>query len=134
MKYVSTLLLAASLALTGTAAATTGGQQGGSCVVQGHQLNATHNLPSAPAEPYSHLLPTSLKESAPNVNPYSLNLKPLKANELSELQFKTRDNLGPGAGYSSPYLWEVGRGPSYQPSQRGWYNGGYAPVPAPTRY
>lgn len=133
MKSMPTILLAASLALTGAAHANTGGHHTTSCVVHGHQLNSTHNMAGAPLEPYSHMLPLGLKDTAPDINPYSLNLKPLRANDLSKLQFETRDNLSKGAGYSSPYLWEVGRGPSYQPTQRGWYNGGYVPYSAPRR-
>lgn len=133
MKNLPTLIIAASLALTAVASAGTGGTAHASCVTQGHQLNLSHGFSGTPDEPYGHMLP-SLSDSTPDANPYQLELKPLRANDLSNLQFKTRDNLGPGAGYSSPYLWEVGRGPGYQPTQGGYYHGGYAPLPAPRRY
>ncbi|MGE0491086.1 MAG: hypothetical protein AB7S38_17900 [Vulcanimicrobiota bacterium] len=50
----------------------------------------------------------------PNMEAYKLDLKPLHATRLSELQLQVNNNLGMGAGYSSPYLWEVGRGPGFQ--------------------
>lgn len=133
MKHLPTLILAASLALSSAAFAGTGGTSNTSCVVHGQQLNLSHGFSGTPEEPYGHMLP-SLSDSTPDANPYQLQLKPLRANDLSNLQFQTRDNRGPGAGYSSPYLWEVGRGPGYQPTQRGYYNGGYAPLPTPRRY
>lgn len=50
-------------------------------------------------------------QSTITMEAYRLELKPLRANKLSELQLRTTNNLSSGAGYSSPYLWEVGRGP-----------------------
>lgn len=82
-------------------------------------LSTNHTVNAQFVEPYSQYIDSESLSSAAQDDPFSLQLKPLKANVLSELQFKTQNNRGVGAGYTSPYLWEVGRGPGYQnPSQR----------------
>ncbi len=67
----------------------------------------------------------------PNMEAYKLDLKPLRANQLSELQLNTVNNLGQGAGYASPYLWEVGQGPGFRGNGvfRNSFPGAAPPVP-----
>ena len=107
------------------------------CITQGDRINSVHSLQSPSIDPYSHLMPDigSVNSLATT---YKIDFKPLN-NNLSNLQFETRDTSGPGAGYTSPYLWEAGQGPgyrspygiggnrAYQPGQR------YSPIPMPYR-
>jgi hypothetical protein len=63
-------------------------------------------------DPYAHLLPADVNMTSFELsNSYSIELKPLRADDMSQYQFQAVDNRGLGAGYSSPYLWEAGRGP-----------------------
>lgn len=107
------------------------------CISQGDFLNQTHSLYSKSLDPYSYLLP-ELGSTNDIATSYNLNLKPLVVNDLTKLQFEARNNLSPGAGYTSPYLWEVGQGPSYKPRYGNW-NGmvgnpsNYSNFPIPVR-
>ena len=113
MKITILSLFALSI-LTIPALAGQGGQ-----VSPEYDLTTNHSVGGQFQEPYGHYIEGYALGSQPKDDPFQLQLKPLKANVLSELQFKTQDNRSSGAGYSSPYLWEVGRGPGYQnPSRR----------------
>lgn len=91
-------------------------------------------------DPYSDFLPSNIDMTSFELsNSYSIELKPLNADDMSQYQFQTVDNRGLGAGYASPYLWEVGRGPgggqmlgpgswSQQMDGRS-----YSPIPMPGR-
>ena len=91
-------------------------------------------------DPYSQFLPADMDTTSFELsNSYSIDLKPLRADDMSQYQFKTVDNRGLGAGYSSPYLWEVGRGPgggqtlgpgSWSQNMDGR---AYSPIPMPGR-
>lgn len=96
------------------------------CISQGEFLNQTHSLHTDSLDPYSYLLP-DLSSNNDIATSYDLNLKPLVVNDLTRLQFETRDNLSPAAGYTSPYLWEVGQGPTYKARYGNWNGSGFAP-------
>jgi hypothetical protein len=100
------------------------------CLRYGDSLNLTHSLYQESVDPYAHLLPDELQDANPLATSYKLELKPLVINDLTELQFKTYDSRSPAAGYTSPYLWEVGGGPGYRGNSR--YRG-YSPSPFPLR-
>lgn len=107
------------------------------CITQGDFLNQTHSLHSNSIDPYAHLLP-DLSDSNDLATSYDLQLKPLVVNDLSRLQFETRDSSSPAAGYTSPYLWEVGQGPGYKSRYGNWGGSNmspsrFAPFPMPTR-
>jgi hypothetical protein len=107
------------------------------CITQGDAINLTHSLQSTSLDPYSHLLP-DLVNTNNLATTYDLNLKPLVVNDLTRLQFETRDSRSPAAGYTSPYLWEVGQGPGYRGRYQLW-NGSaqpatrFSPIPMPVR-
>lgn len=106
------------------------------CIKQGDDINVVHSLNSSSLDPYSHLLPDIGSVNALATS-YKIDFKPVN-NNLSNLQFETRDNTGPGAGYTSPYLWEVGRGPGYRSpygiGQGSYQNRArYSPIPMPVR-
>ncbi len=132
MKLFANLSLALTIGLTSAALALPA-NMGTECVNIGQSLDAAHSLNSPSIDPYSHLLPQTLDSNAIEMSSYALPLKPLQANDLTRLQFETRDNLGIGAGYSSPYLWEAGRGPGYR-SPNGFWGPGMAPAPRPMPY
>ena len=107
------------------------------CIRVGDQLNVTHSLQSTSLDPYSHLLP-DVGEVNGLAASYDLQLKPLVVNDLTRLQFRTRDSSSPAAGYTSPYLWEVGQGPGYRARWGNWNGapaGGerFSPFPMPVR-
>ena len=120
------LLVIASLALSSPVFAGTGGVPG-SCIDDGLRLNATHSpLSTSSFDPYSYLLPADLNSAGVELSTsYSIELKPLYSDDMSRYQFNTVDNRGPGAGYSSPYLWEAGRAPGYA-------NPSFGPISTPT--
>jgi hypothetical protein len=90
-------------------------------------------------DPYARFLPADLNTTSFELSSsYSIELKPLRADDMSQYQFKTVDNRGLGAGYSSPYLWEVGRGPGGSMLGPGSWNTpmdgrAYSPIPMPGR-
>ena len=95
------------LCLTAPAFAGTGGAQG-VCVQDGFSNASAQDT----LDPYSYLLPSDLNTTSFELsNSYQIELKPLRADDMSQYQFNTVDNRGLGAGYSSPYMWEAGRGP-----------------------
>ncbi|MCA9775398.1 MAG: hypothetical protein KC800_01720 [Candidatus Eremiobacteraeota bacterium] len=100
------------------------------CLNYGDRLNQSHSLYQESIDPYAHLLPDELEQANPLATSYQLDLKPLVVNDLTQLQFNTYDSRSPAAGYTSPYLWEVGGGPRYKGP--GGY-GGFAPSPFPVR-
>jgi len=100
------------------------------CLNYGDRLNQSHSLYQESIDPYAHLLPEEMEQANPLATSYQLDLKPMVVNDLTQLQFKTYDSSSPAAGYTSPYLWEVGGGPRYQGP--GGY-GGFAPSPFPVR-
>ena len=105
------------------------------CITQGDFLNQTHSLHSTSLDPYAHLLPR-LDAGNDIAAGYNLQLKPLVVNDLSRLQFETRDSSSPAAGYTSPYLWEVGQGPGYKSRYGNWRGSSFgpsSPFPIPTR-
>lgn len=108
------------------------------CITQGDVINQTHSLQSTSLDPYAHLLPDLSQSNNSLGTAYKLDLKPLVVNDLTRLQFNTRDSSSPAAGYTSPYLWEVGQGPGYRSPYRLW-NGAsqsntmYSPIPMPVR-
>lgn len=99
------------------------------CITQGDQLNLTHSLYSESVDPYSHLLPSDLKGSESLSVTYDLKLKPLVVNDLTKLQFQTYDSRSPAAGYTSPYLWDVGQGPGYRNPMSSPYSPYGPPMP-----
>lgn len=105
------------------------------CITQGDYLNASHSLYSESVDPYAHLLPRNLPPADNLSLTYDLNLKPYVVNDLTQLQFQTYDSRSPAAGYTSPYLWEVGQGPSYRGYSSPYYPGGpgFGPMPLPSR-
>lgn len=106
------------------------------CITQGDHLNKAHSLHSDSIDPYAFLLP-DLGPADSLANTYDLKLNVRGLNNLNELQFETYDNRGVGAGYTSPYLWEVGQGPGYR--SRFQMNRGasgasrFSPIPMPVR-
>lgn len=100
------------------------------CLQYGDRLNQSHSLYQESIDPYAHLLPEEMEQANPLATSYQLDLKPMVVNDLTQLQFKTYDSRSPAAGYTSPYLWEVGGGPRYKGP--GGY-GGFAPSPFPVR-
>ena len=100
------------------------------CLNYGDRLNQSHSLYQESVDPYAHLLPDELEQANPLATSYQLDLKPLVVNDLTQLQFNPYDSRSPAAGYTSPYLWEVGGGPRYKGP--GGY-GGFAPSPFPVR-
>ena len=100
------------------------------CLNYGDSLNMSHSLHQESLDPYAHLLPDELQDANPLATSYQLDLKPLVVNDLTELQFKTYDSRSPAAGYTSPYLWEVGGGPGYKGGSR---YPGFSPSPFPVR-
>jgi hypothetical protein len=100
------------------------------CFHYGDRLNQSHSLYQESLDPYAHLLPDQMEQANPLATSYQLDLKPMVVNDLTQLQFKTYDSSSPAAGYTSPYLWEVGGGPRYKGP--GGY-GGFAPSPFPVR-
>ena len=121
---LTALVLASSPAWAGT------GTPGSPC------LDGHYSLSGGIADPFANFLPSDL-ESFELSRSYSIELKPFRADDMSQYQFKTVDNRGLGAGYSSPYLWEVGRGPG-QALPSGTWNApmdgrGYSPIPMPGR-
>lgn len=128
-------LILAGCAMTLPAAAGTGGHPGTG-------LEATCGLSGQvqTIDPFAHFLPSDVNMTSFELsNSYSIELKPLRADDMSQYQFKTVDNRGLGAGYSSPYLWEVGRGPgSPMLSPGSWSTQpmdgrSYSPIPMPGR-
>ncbi len=105
---------------------------GQDCVTMSGHLNAAHSLSSSSLEPFAHMLPANLDANAIDMSAYQLDLKPLQLNDITRLQFYTRDNLGVGAGYTSPYLWEAGRGPGPRMNSGPW-SPGMMPAPYPGR-
>lgn len=103
------------------------------CITQGDFLNQTHSLYTKSLDPYAYLLP-DLGSSNDIATSYDLNLKPLVVNDLTRLQFETHDNRSPAAGYTSPYLWEVGQGPSYKARYGNWNGPGFGPGFQPGGY
>ncbi|MFA5506263.1 MAG: hypothetical protein WC314_01710 [Vulcanimicrobiota bacterium] len=99
------------------------------CFRYGDNLNLTHSLYQQSVDPYAHLLPDDMAQANPLATSYQLDLKPMMVNDLTQLQFKTYDSRSPAAGYTSPYLWEVGGGPRY----KGGGYGGFSPSPFPVR-
>lgn len=132
MKNFFKLGLVASIALVATNTC-----WADNCIKTGEQLNMTHSLHSTSLDPYSHLLP-DLGDVNELATSYDLQLKPLVVNDLTRLQFNTRNTSSPAAGYTSPYLWEAGQGPSYK-SRYGNWNGNpmqsqrFSPFPMPIR-
>lgn len=128
-------LVLAGLALSLPVAAGTGG-------TPGFGLEQTCNLSGKMEtfDPYARFLPDNLSSTTFEIsNSYSLDLKSLRADDMSQYQFRPVDNRGYGAGYSSPYLWEAGRGPGGGQmlgpgSWRGQVDGrSFSPVPMPGR-
>jgi hypothetical protein len=126
-------LLLAGLALTLPASAGTGGHPGTGlegCALSGQVQTI---------DPYARFLPADINTTSFELsNSYSIELKPLRADDMSQYQFKTVDNRGLGAGYASPYLWEVGRGPGSSMMSTGSWNTrmdgrSYSPIPMPGR-
>ncbi len=119
---LATLILTAGPALAGTGAPAT------SC------LDGHYSLRGPIVDPFSQFLSSELDSASFELSrSYSIELKPFRADDMSQYQFKTVDNRGLGAGYSSPYLWEVGRGPGpAMPSGR-WSapmdGRAYSPIP-----
>lgn len=97
-------------------------------------LDGHYSLRGSIVDPFSHFLPSDLDSTSSELSrSYSIELKPFRADDMSQYQFNTVDNRGMGAGYSSPYLWEVGRGPgAAMPSGR-WSmpmdGRAYSPIP-----
>lgn len=112
MRKTWTYLILAGMALSLPAAAGTGGTPGFSldqtCSISGKMENF---------DPFANFLPRELNSTSFEIsNSYSIQLKPLRPDDMSQYQFQAVDNRDMGAGYSSPYLWEAGRGPSGSPS------------------
>lgn len=91
-------------------------------------------------DPYARFLPSIDTTSFELSSSYSIQLQPLRADDMSQYQFRTVDNRGLGAGYSSPYLWETGRGPGggFQTLGPGSWSQGmdrrsFSPIPLPGR-
>lgn len=106
------------LALTGAAAADTG-----ICIDSGLNLRGL-TLTAQPGDAYT----LGGIDYLPSPEATRLDLKPLTNDIEAQMQITVHDNLSPGAGYSSPYLWEVGRGPSFD---RGVHQGSTMPFPYP---
>jgi len=130
VKIITKLTLVAALITLATNATSA------DCITQGNEINQTHSLYSKSIDPYAHLLP-DLGSVDSLATDYNLDLKPLVVNDLSKLQFRTYDSRSPAAGYTSPYLWDVGQGPGYRSRSGVWSGGsrypGFSPVPVPTR-
>jgi hypothetical protein len=130
------LLVLASLALSAPAFAGTGAMQG-ACTQEGYAFSSTVSAQSI--DPYSYLLPNDLSTSSLEIsNSYQIDLPSLRSDDMSKYQFEAVDNRSLGAGYASPYLWEVGRGPGggmMSPTPWGGQMDGraYSPVPMPGR-
>ncbi len=74
-------------------------------------INGHYSLRGELVDSYAGFLPSDLNmESFELSRSYSIELKSFRVDE-NQYQFRAVDNRGLGAGYSSPYLWEVGRGP-----------------------
>ncbi len=111
MKKFNRLVIAMGLALT-TAAWAGGHNSDTSCISDGSSFNQAHSLSRSSFDPYSYLIPSDIDAQRMEFsNAYSIDLKPLYSDDMSRYQFQAVDNRGMGAGYSSPYLWEAGRGP-----------------------
>lgn len=120
MKKFNHLIITVGLALT-TSAWAGGPVTDPSCITDGASLNQAHSLSSPSFDPYSYLIPSDIDAQRMEFSSaYSIDLKPLYSDDMSRYQFKTVDNRGMGAGYSSPYLWEAGRGPGYTGSPSGF--------------
>lgn len=97
-------------------------------------LDGHYSLSGTISDPFSNFLPSDLDTASFELSrTYSIDLKAFKADD-SQYQFRAVDNRGWGAGYSSPYLWEVGRGPGPSMQSSGWGNfqmdgRAYSPIP-----
>lgn len=125
------VLVLASLAATMPAFAGTGSAVDTGCSLSGQAKTL---------DPYAQFLPADIDSASFELsNSYSIELKPLRADDMSQYQFKTVDNRGLGAGYASPYLWEVGRGPGggQMLGPGSWTQNmdgrAYSPIPMPGR-
>lgn len=97
-------------------------------------LDNQYSLRGAIVDPFSSYLPSGLDSTSSELSrSYSIELKSFRADDMSRYQFKTVDNRGLGAGYSSPYLWEVGRGPGQASPSGRWLapmdGRAYSPIP-----
>ena len=121
MKNILKLTLTAALLFSTSSASWANNQStsGQNCIGQGQHLNSVHSLHGDSVDPYAHLL-GDLGNTDALANSYDLKLKPMVINDLTKLQFKTYDSRSPGAGYTSPYLWDVGQGPGYKSPFQTW--------------
>lgn len=98
----------AALALSAAAAA-----DSGICIESGLNLRGL-TLKVQPGDAYT----IGGIDYLPSPEAMRLDLAPLTNDIEAQMQITVKDNLSPGAGYTSPYLWEVGRGPSFDRGNR----------------
>lgn len=86
-------------------------------------------------DPYANLLPSGLDTASFELSSsYKIDLKPFRADDMSQYQTMIRDTRAQGAGYSSPYLWEAGNAPGSNLNNNRWLHPNtsgrsYYPVP-----
>lgn len=96
-------------------------------------LSGHYSMRGDVVDSYAGFLPNDLNmESFELSRSYSIELKSFRVDE-NQYQFRAVDNRGLGAGYSSPYLWDVGRGPGAAMPSRNWQapmdGRAYSPIP-----
>ena len=96
-------------------------------------LNGHYSMRGGLVDSYAGFLPSDLNmESFELSRSYSIEMKSFRVDD-SQYQFRAVDNRGIGAGYSSPYLWEVGRGPGAAMPSGTWRTPmdgrAYSPIP-----
>lgn len=103
--------LAGSPSTTGSPSTYPGGCQWGAPAYQATGI----------ADPYSIFLSQDLNSPSLEIErSYQIDLKSLRANDMSLYQTVIHDTRGPGAGYSSPYLWEAGNTPGSSSAAPRW--------------
>ncbi len=126
MKKFATVSLLALMTLGSPAVAGTGTP--GSACLDGH-----YSLRGEIRDSFARFLPADIDMTSFELSQsYSIELKSFRADD-SQYQFRAVDNRGLGAGYSSPYLWEVGRGPGAAMPTGTWRTPmdgrAYSPIP-----